>query len=66
MYELAQAEQGPNDEVFKIDDMTILIEPLVVSRLDLDIIIDHNKNYGFVLKNSNEILSFGMKLNKSS
>ncbi|PLS01882.1 hypothetical protein [Neobacillus cucumis] len=66
MYELAQVEQAENVEVFKMDDITILIDPLVIGHLDGDIVIDHNKNYGFVLKNSYEILTFGMKLNKNS
>jgi Fe-S cluster assembly iron-binding protein IscA len=64
MYELAQVEQLNNDEVFKIDEITILIDPQVISHLDGDIVIDHNKNYGFILKNNFEILTFGMKINK--
>lgn len=66
MYELAQVKQVTNDEIFKVDGITILIDPLVISHLDGDIIIDHNKGYGFILKNSYEILTFGMKLNKTS
>ncbi|MBM7651024.1 hypothetical protein [Neobacillus cucumis] len=62
MYELAQVEQVENEEVFKIDVITILIDPLVINHLDGDIVINHNKNYGFILKNSYEILTFGMKL----
>jgi hypothetical protein len=62
MYELAQVEQVINEEIVKVDGMTILIDPLVISRLDDDVIIDYKKNYGFILKNSNEILTFGMKL----
>ncbi|MDQ1000508.1 Fe-S cluster assembly iron-binding protein IscA [Neobacillus niacini] len=65
MYELAQVEQINNDEIFKVDEITILIDPLVINRLDGDIIIDHKKNYGFILKNSYEILTFGMKLIKT-
>ncbi|WP_160725789.1 hypothetical protein [Bacillus sp. USDA818B3_A] len=65
MYELAQVEQSDNDEVFQIDEFTILIDPLVISHLDGDVVIDHNKNYGFILKNSYEILTFGMKLTKN-
>ncbi|KKK39074.1 hypothetical protein WQ57_04625 [Mesobacillus campisalis] len=64
MYELAQAEQSENDEGFTIDGITILIEPEVIRHIDEDIIIDHKKNYGFILKTSFEILSFGMKLVK--
>jgi hypothetical protein len=64
MYELAQVEQVDNEEIFKVDAITILIDPLVISHLDEDIIIDHKKNYGFMLKNSFEILTFGMKLMK--
>ena len=64
MYELAQVEQAQNDEIFKIDEVTILIDPLVISHLDEDIVIDHKKNYGFILKNSYEIVTFGMKLIK--
>jgi hypothetical protein len=64
MYELAQVEQVDNEEIFKVDAITILIDPLVISHLDEDIIIDHKKNYGFMLKNSYEILTFGMKLMK--
>lgn len=66
MYELAQVEQINDEEVFKVETLTILIDPLVVSHLDGDIVIDHKKNYGFILKNSYEILTFGMKLNKKS
>lgn len=62
MYELAQVEQIKNDEIFKVDDITVLIDPPVISHLDGDITIDHNKNYGFILKNSYEILTFGMRL----
>ncbi|MED4223942.1 hypothetical protein [Neobacillus cucumis] len=62
MYELAQVEQVENEEVFKIDVITILIDPSVINHLDGDIVINHNKNYGFILKNSYEILTFGMKL----
>ena len=65
-YELAQVEQSQKDEMFKVDGITILIDPLVVNHLDGDIVIDHKKNYGFILKNSYEILKFGMKLNKAS
>ncbi|PLT33519.1 hypothetical protein [Bacillus sp. V5-8f] len=65
MYELAQVEQVNNDEVFKVDEITILIDPLVINHLDGDIVIDHKSNYGFILKNSYEILTFGMKLIKN-
>ncbi|MEH7495040.1 hypothetical protein [Neobacillus niacini] len=64
MYELAQVEQVDNEEIFKVETITILIDPLVINHLDEDIIIDHKKNYGFMLKNSYEILTFGMKLVK--
>ena len=60
MYELAQVEQGITAEVFKIDEIAVLIDPLVISHLDGDVVIDHTKNYGFILKNSYEILTFGM------
>jgi hypothetical protein len=66
VYELAQVEQVNDEEVCKVDAITILIDPLVISHLDGDIVIDHKKNYGFILKNSYEILTFGMKLNKKS
>ena len=66
MYELAQVEQGITDEVFKIDEITVLIDPLVISHLDGDVVIDHTKNYGFILKNSYEILTFGMNFKKNS
>ena len=66
MYELAQVEQAENEEIFKVDGITILIDPLVIRRLDGDIIIDHNKNYGFILKNNYEILTFGMNFKKNS
>jgi hypothetical protein len=66
VYELAQVEQINDEEVFKVDAITILIDPLVVSHLDGDVVIDHKQNYGFILKNSYEILTFGMKLNKKS
>ncbi|RHW42820.1 hypothetical protein D1B31_04380 [Neobacillus notoginsengisoli] len=65
MYELAQVEQLNDEEVFKVDEMTIAIDPQVVRDLDGDIVIDHKNNYGFILKNSFEILTFGMKVNKS-
>lgn len=63
MYELAQAEQEGNDEIFKVDKVTVLIEPIVVTHLDGDIVID-DSNYGFILKNSNEVLTYGMKVAK--
>ncbi|MFB3163948.1 hypothetical protein ABLO26_21590 [Neobacillus sp. 179-J 1A1 HS] len=66
MYELAQVEQVNNEEIFKVEAITILIDPLVISHLAEDIIIDHKKNYGFILKNNFEILTFGMKLMKKS
>lgn len=66
MYELAQVEQVNNEEILKVDGMKILIDPLVITHLDGDIVIDHKKNYGFILKNSFEILTFGMKLMKHS
>jgi hypothetical protein len=66
MYELAQVEQVNNEDIFKVDRITILIDPLVISHLDGDIVIDHKQNYGFILKNSFEILTFGMKLVKAS
>jgi hypothetical protein len=66
VYELAQVEQINDEEIFKVEAITVLIDPLVVSHLDGDIVIDHKKNYGFILKNSYEILTFGMKLNKKS
>ena len=66
MYELAQVEQAENEEVFKVDGITILIDPQVIRHIDGDIVIDHNKNYGFILKNSYEILTFGMNFKKNS
>jgi hypothetical protein len=66
VYELAQVEQRNNEEIFKVEAITILIDPLVISHLDGDIVIDHKKNYGFILKNNYEILTFGMKLTKKS
>lgn len=65
-YELAQVEQISNEESFNIDGMTILIDPVVINHLDEDIVIDHKKNYGFILKNNYEILTFGMKFSKIS
>jgi len=65
MYELALDEQAEIDEVYPIDEITILISPEVKNNLDGDIVIDHNKNYGFILKNRDEILTFGMNLIKS-
>jgi hypothetical protein len=65
VYELAQVEQIKNSEVFKVGEITVLIDLLVSSHLGGDIVIDHNKTYGFILKNSQEILTFGMKLIKS-
>ncbi|SEN06947.1 hypothetical protein SAMN05192533_108224 [Mesobacillus persicus] len=64
MYELAQVEQTKNEEIFKVDQITIYIDPLVINHLDGDITIDHNKNYGYILKNNFEVLTFGMKLTK--
>ena len=66
VYELAQVEQRNNEEIFKVEAITILIDPLVISHLDGDIVIDHKSNYGFILKNNYEILTFGMKLTKKS
>jgi hypothetical protein len=65
VYELAQGEQVKSDESFEVDDITILIDPAIISHLDGDIVIDHNKSYGFILKNNYEVLTFGMKLKKS-
>ncbi|WP_409271530.1 hypothetical protein V1499_18595 [Neobacillus sp. SCS-31] len=62
MYELAQVEHINDEEVFKVDDITIAIDRQVVSDLDGDIVIDHKNNYGFILKNNFEILTFGMKV----
>lgn len=55
-----------DDEVVKVEGITTLIDPTVISHLDGDITIDHKKNYGFILKNDYEILTFGMKLKKTS
>ncbi|MGM0901580.1 MAG: hypothetical protein ACQEXB_10850 [Bacillota bacterium] len=66
MYELAQDEQTKSDEVFKVDRITVLIDPTVINHLDGDVVIDHNKNYGFILKNNYEILTFGMKFIKNA
>jgi hypothetical protein len=66
VYELAQVEQRNNEEIFKVEAITILIDPLVMNHLEGDIVIDHKKNYGFILKNNYEILTFGMKLTKKS
>jgi hypothetical protein len=38
----------------------------VIHHLDGDVVIDHNQNYGFILKNNYEILTFGMKLIKDA
>ena len=65
MYELAQDEQVEHDEVYLFEEITILVNPEVQAYLDGDIVIDHTKNYGYVLKNDYEILTFGMKLKKS-
>lgn len=65
MYELAQDEQTKSDEVFKVDRISVLIDPTVINHLDGDVVIDHNKNYGFILKNNYEILTFGMKFIKN-
>jgi Fe-S cluster assembly iron-binding protein IscA len=62
MYELAQDEQMENDEVHSNDDISILVNPDSKKYLEGDIIIDYKQNYGYVLKNSYEILTFGMKL----
>lgn len=64
MYELAQVEQTQDEKTFKVDQITVLIDPLVINHLDGDVIIDHNKNYGYILKNNFEVLTFGMKLKK--
>ncbi|WML60384.1 hypothetical protein [Neobacillus sp. PS2-9] len=64
MYELAQDEQVEHDEVYLFEEITILVSPEVQAYLDGDIVIDHTKNYGYVLKNDYEILTFGMKLKK--
>ena len=65
VYELAQDEQLEHDEVYLFEEITILVNPEVQAYLDGDIVIDHTKNYGYVLKNDYEILTFGMKLKKS-
>lgn len=62
VYELVQVEQVKNEEVFKVDEITILIDPIVIRHLSGDIVIDHKRMYGFILKNSYEVLTFGMKL----
>ena len=64
MYELAQDEQVEHDEVYLFEEITILVSHEVQAYLDGDIVIDHTKNYGYVLKNDYEILTFGMKLKK--
>ena len=64
MYELAQVEQIQDEETFKVDEITIAIDPQAVRDLDGDVILDHKNNYGFILKNSFEILTFGMKVKK--
>ncbi|WP_409300470.1 hypothetical protein [Peribacillus sp. SCS-155] len=66
MYELAQVEQVKNEQSFIIGEITILIDDQAIGHLDENIVIDHKNNYGFILKNSNEILTFGMRLIKSS
>ncbi|WP_042455869.1 hypothetical protein [Neobacillus dielmonensis] len=67
MYELAQVEHGENiDEILNAGEITIVIDPVVVDHLDGDIVIDHNKNYGFILKNNFEVLTFGMNLIKAN
>ncbi|MDQ1145694.1 Fe-S cluster assembly iron-binding protein IscA [Bacillus sp. SORGH_AS 510] len=65
VYELAQDEQVEHDEVYLFEEITILVSPEVQAYLDGDIVIDHTKNYGYVLKNDYEILTFGMKLKMS-
>jgi hypothetical protein len=64
VYELAQDEQVEHDEVYLFEEIPILVSPEVQAYLDGDIVIDHTKNYGYVLKNDYEILTFGMKLKK--
>jgi hypothetical protein len=64
VYELAQDEQVEHDEVYLFEEITILVSPEVQAYLDGDIVIDHTKNYGYVLKNDYEILTFGMRLKK--
>lgn len=66
MYELAQDEQVKSDEVFKDNQITILIDPSVISHLDGDVVIDHHNNYGFILKNNFETLTFGMKFTQNT
>lgn len=61
-FELAQDEQAGNDEVYQIDEITILVNPTAKKYLEGNIVIDHKQNYGFVIKNSYEILTFGMKV----
>lgn len=62
MYELAQDEQEKNDEVYSFEDVNMVVNPESKEHLDGDIVIDYKQNYGYVLKNSYEILSFGMRL----
>ncbi|OCA87697.1 hypothetical protein A8F94_07530 [Bacillus sp. FJAT-27225] len=61
MYELAQAEQSSTEEVFKSGEITVLLDPSVINNLDSDVVIDYKNNYGFILKNDFEVLTFGMK-----
>lgn len=61
-FELAQDEQAGNDEVYQIDEITILVNQTAKKYLEGNIVIDHKQNYGFVIKNSYEILTFGMKV----
>lgn len=65
VYELAQDEQVEHDEVYLFEEITILVSPEVQAYLDGDIVIDHTRNYGYILKNDYEILTFGMKLKMS-
>jgi Fe-S cluster assembly iron-binding protein IscA len=65
VYELAQDEQVKSDEVFKVNQITVLIDATVVNHLDGDVVIDHNNNYGFILKNNYEVLTFGMKFTQN-
>lgn len=64
MYELAQVEQVGTDDVFTAGNITVVMEPIVVDHLERDIVIEYKSNYGYILKNSFEILTFGMKLVK--
>jgi hypothetical protein len=50
--------------VYTFDELNLLVNPFAEKHLEGKVVIDYKQNYGYVLKNSFEILSFGMKFKR--